>query len=112
MDRDEDNEKDDDDDDDHEEGEPMNMRKRLLKLAGHDPVSVFTFFLPVVSINPLSANPTKCSNTLKQFVGFCRRIVSVCLTILWGWRLKCFKNNLCPTSKNILKTYIIQKLVS
>ena len=63
MDRDEDNEKDDDDDDDHEEGEPMNMRKRLLKLAGHDPVSVFTFFLPVVSINPLSANPTKCSNT-------------------------------------------------
>ena len=61
MDRDEDNEKDDDDDDDHEEGEPMNMRKRLLKLAGHDPVSVFTFFLPVVSINPLSANPTKCS---------------------------------------------------
>ena len=25
--------------------------------------------------NPLSANPTKWSNTLKQFVGFCRRIV-------------------------------------
>ena len=44
MDRDEDNEK--DDDNDNEEGEPMNMRKRLLKLAGHDPVSVFTFFLP------------------------------------------------------------------
>ena len=38
--------------------------------------------------NPLSANPTKWSNTLKQFVGYCRRIVSVCLTILWGWRLK------------------------
>ena len=38
--------------------------------------------------NPLSANPTKVSNTLKQFVGCCRRIARVCLTILWGWRLK------------------------
>ena len=37
----------------------------------------------VIYINPLSANPTKWSNTLKQFVGFCRRIVWVCLTILW-----------------------------
>ena len=26
-------------------------------------------------IDPLSANPTKWSNTLKQLVGFCRRIV-------------------------------------
>ena len=26
-------------------------------------------------INPYSANPTKCSDTLKQFVGFCRQIV-------------------------------------
>ena len=26
------------------------------------------------TINPLRANPTKWSNTLKQFVGFCRRI--------------------------------------
>ena len=26
-------------------------------------------------VNLLSANPTKCSNALKQFVGFCRRIV-------------------------------------
>ena len=25
--------------------------------------------------NPLSANPTKWSNTLKQFIGCCRRIV-------------------------------------
>ena len=36
----------------------------------------------------LSANPTKWSNTLKRFNGFCRRIVWVCLTILWGWCLK------------------------
>ena len=34
--------------------------------------------------NPLSANLTKWSITLKQFVEFCRRIVWVCLTILWG----------------------------
>ena len=45
--------------------------------------------LPIVSdINPLSANPTKWTNTLKQFVGCCPRIVWVCLTILWDWRLK------------------------
>ena len=39
-------------------------------------------------INSLSANPTKWSNTFKQF----RRIVWVCLTILWGWHLKCSKH--------------------
>ena len=38
--------------------------------------------------NLLSANPSKCSNTLKQFVGNSRQIVWVCLTILWGWHLK------------------------
>ena len=36
------------------------------------------------SLNPLSANPTKWSNTLKQFVGNSWRIVWVGLTILWG----------------------------
>ena len=39
-------------------------------------------------VNPLSANPTKWSNTLKQFVRGCQRIVGVCLTILWSWRVK------------------------
>ena len=34
--------------------------------------------------NSLSANPWKWSNTLKQFVGYCRRIVRVCLIILCG----------------------------
>ena len=38
--------------------------------------------------NPISASPTKWSNTLKQFVDNSRRIVLVCLTILWDWRLK------------------------
>ena len=32
--------------------------------------------------NPVSANPIKWSNTLKQFVS------ELCLTVLWGWRLK------------------------
>ena len=47
--------------------------------------------------NPLSPNHTKWSNTIKQFVDCCqlkqfsgcwKRIVWVCLTILWGWHLK------------------------
>ena len=42
-----------------------------------------------LDINTLSTNPTKWSNTLKQFVSCCRWIVWVSLTILWGWRLKC-----------------------
>ena len=39
-------------------------------------------------IGPLSANPAKLLIILKQFVGNSRRIVWVCLTILWGWCLK------------------------
>ena len=39
-------------------------------------------------VNSLSTNPTKWSNTFKQFIGNSRRIVWVCLTILWGWCLK------------------------
>ena len=34
------------------------------------------------TFNPLSASPTKWSNTLKQYVGYYRRTVWVCLTIL------------------------------
>ena len=39
-------------------------------------------------VDAISANPTKSSNTLKKFVGNSQRIVWLCLTILWGWRLK------------------------
>ena len=39
-------------------------------------------------VNALSANPTKWWNTVKQIVGNSRRIVWVCLTILWGLALK------------------------
>ena len=45
-----------------------------------------------LKFNPLSANPTKWWNTLKKIVGSCRRIVSVGLIILWGWRLKGWKH--------------------
>ena len=37
----------------------------------------------VSTINPLTANPTKWSNTLKQFFSNSRRIFWSCLTILW-----------------------------
>ena len=36
----------------------------------------------------VSGNPTEWSNTFKQFVGKSRRIFWMCLTILWGHRLK------------------------
>ena len=38
--------------------------------------------------NPLSAIPTKWSNTLKPFVGNSRRMVWVCLIILWAGAYK------------------------
>ena len=43
----------------------------------------------LTGISPLSANPTKMSNTLKQFVGnLPTTCLIVFLTILWGWRIK------------------------
>ena len=42
-------------------------------------------------INPLSPNLSKWSNTLNQLVGSSRRIVCVCLTILWDWCLKGYR---------------------
>ena len=38
-------------------------------------LTVKEFKMGFQNLNPLSANPTKWSNTLKQFVGKCRRIV-------------------------------------
>ena len=37
----------------------------------------------ISGFNPLSGIPTKWSNALNQFVGFSRKIISVCLTISW-----------------------------
>ena len=61
--------------------------KNRLKIKNRkNPQNLCWYFL--VSSNTSSANPTKWSNRLKQFVSNSRRIFWVCLTILWGWRLK------------------------
>ena len=57
------------------------------KLFSHNVASsIFHRVLNAHLFKPLSANPKKQSNTLKQ--RFCKRIVRACLTILLGWRLK------------------------
>ena len=38
------------------------------------------------TLNPLSANPTKWSNTLNNFSAAADELFE-CLIILWGWRL-------------------------
>ena len=43
------------------------------------------------NVNSLSTNSHR-PTTLKQFIGYCRWIVWVCLNIFWGWRLQGFKN--------------------
>ena len=52
-------------------------------------LSCFFLFMVccLIRLNLLSTNHTKWSNTLKQFVGNSRRIVWLCLTILWGLAL-------------------------
>ena len=64
------------------------MFRRTKNLVGNvaKVLSVCDHF-GTLCFNPLSANPTKWSNTLNSSA-ICRRIVSVCLTILRGWRLK------------------------
>ena len=51
-------------------------------------VCLFICFFVSGRFNPLSTNPTKWSNTLNQFVGCCRRIISVCLTNFVGLAIK------------------------
>ena len=58
-----------------------------LKLISNSPLNSL-FFPSLDYINPLCANPTKWSNTIKQFVDNSWRIVWVCLTILWVWPMK------------------------
>ena len=40
-------------------------------------------------LNPLSANPQNGQTHSDNSLANCRRIAWVCLTILWGWCLKC-----------------------
>ena len=58
-------------------------------------------------LNLLNANPTKWSNTLKQFIGNSGQIVPVCWTILWDWHLTLFKVDLFGLSlSKICHTYL------
>ena len=59
---------------------PISNQNTYLRIS----MAAFT----ISYINPVNANPREWSNTLKQFVGYCPRIVWVCLTILWSWGLK------------------------
>ena len=45
-------------------------------------------YCKTIHTNPLSANPTKWSNTLKKFVGCCRRIVLSVFDHFFGLALK------------------------
>ena len=63
------------------------------------------------TFNHLNSNPTKWSNTLNNSSANCRRIVWVCLTILWNWRLKGLKwSNLPKTSTASVITYFCKSL--
>ena len=60
--------------------------KKLITLKS----KVVTLPIPCISescMNPLSANFTKWPNT-NNSSAICRRIVLVCLAILWDWCLK------------------------
>ena len=60
--------------------------KKNVNMVNADKKRISRLYYP--HVNLLSASPTKWSNTLKQFVGFCRRIVWMCFTMLSGLALK------------------------
>ena len=57
------------------------MDSKIVKFKNRQWIDLIVRFYVTVKIyfrgefNPLSANPKKWSNTLKQFVGYCRQIV-------------------------------------
>ena len=69
---------------------PWGIHKKLRSCKTMIPAYIAIYFPFTINfpINSLSVNLTKWSNTLKDFVGKSRRIAWVCLTIVWGWRLK------------------------
>ena len=72
----------------------------------------------------LCFNPTKWSNTFKQFVYNSRQIFSVGLTILWDWRLTLISlggndhlwyilfYNFIVTQPNLMKSLVSARVVS
>ena len=63
-------------------------KKKKIRRVSRPKLYVKEFYAWTSHVASLSANPTRLSNTLKQFVNCCWRIVWVRLTILWVWRLK------------------------
>ena len=81
---------------------------RLLPFLSYYPLS------PPPPRLGLSANSTKWSNTLEQFLGWCRQTVSVCLTFLWGWHPKNYdainemnKKHLADHIENLKKKVVV-----
>ena len=58
----------------------------------------------------ISVSPTKGSNTLTQFVSSCRRILWVCLIILWGWRIKGYITQCNINNINNFVTYSFEQV--
>ena len=57
----------------------------------------------MISFLTIKRQPIHWSNTHKQFVGCCQRIICVCLAFLWGWHLKGKKITL-TFSKSTIET--------
>ena len=73
----------------------LNARRETFeKIAEPNVYPLHTF----LHINPLSTNPTKWWNTLKQFFGNSRQVIWVRLTFLWGWHLKCWTGVVSPNT--------------
>ena len=65
---------------------PLSQIWNMRMLIQSNPYALLGFNF-LITVNPLDINPIKWSNTLKQFLHFFWRIVWLCLTILWGWRV-------------------------
>ena len=76
------------------------FKKRCFVFFNESPLKMmkyaFYFILEALFILKIfkflsCANATKWSNTLKQFVGNSGRLVWMCLTIMWGCRIKSYE---------------------
>ena len=94
-------------------GRYRNICKNFLFKISHDitdlcrSVTLLFSLLFCCRINLLRTNLSKWSNTLKPFVGFCRWIAWVCLTILWVWRLKGYVFKRCQSLVHLTLTCLV-----
>ena len=66
----------------------LNLHMPTIQVTYYDKRNFKYNWSGFLAFNPLSANPQKWSNTLKQFVGKSWRIAWVYLTFLRSWHLK------------------------